>query len=166
MTDIISGIDETMADTDKDTANEIAVEKVEIRSDAEILASNQRIEKMDLLSKKLAVKKSGMTKEIKKKLKQAIIAFQKEGTEGATASILKVKVKEVVKPFERLKEFEKELQSISEALTEVMCESKAHELKGSTPEVAMSKIDEDVEVYVKRYKKAFEDNENIISDAM
>ena len=46
-----------------------------------------------------------------------------------------------------------------------MCESKPHELKGSTPEVAMSKIDEDVYVYIKRYKKAFVDNESIISDA-
>ena len=49
MTDIISGIGETMADTDKDTANDIAVEKVEIRSNAEILASNKRIDKIGLL---------------------------------------------------------------------------------------------------------------------
>ena len=120
---------------------------------------------MDMLSRKLAAKKAGMTREVKK-LEQAMTAFQKAGTEGATASILKVKAKEVVKALERLDEFEKELQSISEALTEVMCESKPHELKGSTPEVAMSKIYEDLEVYVKRYKKAFEDNENIISDAI
>ena len=145
MKDIISGIGETMADTGKDTANDITVEKTENRSHAEILASNKRIEKMEQLSRKLSVKKSGMTKEIKK-LEQAITAFQKAGTENATASILKVKAKEVVKVLERLEEFEKELQSISEALTEVMCESKPNELKGSTPEVAMSKIDEDVDV--------------------
>ena len=65
MTDIISGIGETMADTDKDTANEVAIEKAEIRSNAEILASNERIEKMDLLSRKLAAKKAGMTREVK-----------------------------------------------------------------------------------------------------
>ena len=123
MKDIISGIGETMADTGKDTANDITVEKTENRSHAEILASNERIEKMEQLSRKLSVKKSGMTKEIKK-LEQAITAFQKAGTENATASILKVKAKEVVKVLERLEEFEKELQSVSSALQEVMCESK------------------------------------------
>ena len=58
------------------------------------------------------------------------------------------------------------MQSVSSALQEVMCESKPNELRGSTPEAAMSKVDEDVETYINRYKKAFEDNENIISDAM
>ena len=82
------------------------------------MTSNERIEKMEQLNRKLTVKKTGMTKEIKK-LEQAITAFQKAGTENATASILKVKAKEVVKVLERLEEFEKELQSISEALTDV-----------------------------------------------
>ena len=118
---------------------------------------------MDLLSRKLAAKKAGMTREVKK-LEQAMTAFQKVGTEGAAASILKVKAQEVVTPFEKLLKFEKESQSIYEDLTEVMCESKPHELKGSTPEDVMSKVDEEVEVYVKKYKKTFEDNENLISE--
>ena len=101
MKEIISGIGETMADTDKDTTNEVVAEKADIRSNAEILASNDRIEKMDLLSRKLAAKKAGMTRE-SKKLKQAMTAFQKAGTEGATASILKMKAQEVVTSFEKL----------------------------------------------------------------
>ena len=58
------------------------------------------------------------------------------------------------------------MQSVSSALQDVMCESKPNELKGSTPEAAMSKVDEDVETYVNKYKKTFKDNENIISYAM
>ena len=53
------------------------------------------------------------------------------------------------------------MQSVSSALLDVMCESKPNELKESTPEAAMSKVDEDVETYVNKYKKTFEDNENI-----
>ena len=53
-----------------------------------------------------------MTKEIKR-LEQAITAFQKAGTENATASILKMKAKEVVKILERLEEIEKEMESVS-----------------------------------------------------
>ena len=56
-----------MADTgNKDTVNNIIVEKTENRSHAEIMASNERIEKMEQLNRKLTVKKTGMTKEIKK----------------------------------------------------------------------------------------------------
>ena len=87
MKDIISGIGETMADTDKDTTNEVVTEKVVIMADAGTLASNDRIEKMDLLSRKLAGKKAAMTRE-GKKLEQAMTAFQKAGTEGSAASIL------------------------------------------------------------------------------
>ena len=39
-----------------------------------------------------------------------------------------------------------------------MCESKPNELKGSTPEAAMNKVEEDVETYVGKYKKTLEDN--------
>ena len=66
MKETISGIGETMADTDKDTTNEVVAEKAVIISNAETLASNDRKEKMDLLSRKLAAKKAGMTKERKK----------------------------------------------------------------------------------------------------
>ena len=66
MKDTISGIGEIMADTGKDTANEMnMVDKVENRSQAEIMVSNARIGKMAQLSRKLGVKKTGMTKEIK-----------------------------------------------------------------------------------------------------
>ena len=77
-----------------------------------------------------------------------------------------MKAKEVVKILERLEEIEKDMESVSSSLQDVMCEGKPNELKGFTPEAAMSKIEEDVEAYVGKHKKALEDNENIISDAM
>ena len=149
----------------KDTVNDIVVEKTETRSHAEIMASNIRIEKMEQLQRKLTAKKTGMTKDIKK-LEQAIAAFQKAGTESASASLLKMKAKEVVKILERLEEIEKEMESVSSSLQDVMCESKPNELKGFTPDAAMSRVEEDVEAYLGNYTKVFEDNENIISDAM
>ena len=58
----ISGIGEIMTDTSNtDTVNDILVEKTETRSHAEIMASNERIEKMELLNRKLTAMKTGMT---------------------------------------------------------------------------------------------------------
>ena len=65
-----------------------------------------------------------------------------------------------------LQKLKDELQTIADDLTEVIWESKIHELKGATPEEATNKIDEEVEVYVSKYRKTFEDNENIISNAI
>ena len=120
---------------------------------------------MEQLNRKLTAKKTGMTKDIKK-LEQAITAFQNAGTESATASMLKMKVKEVMKILDRLEEIEKEMESVSSSLQDLMCRSKPNELKGFTPEAAMNKVQEDVETYVGKYTKTLEDNENIISDAM
>ena len=130
MKEIISGIGETMADTDKDTTNEVVTEKAVIMADAGTLASNDRIEKMDLLSRKLAGEKAAMTRE-GKKLEQAMTAFQKAGTEGSAASILQMKAKEVVTSNEKLQKLKDELQTIADDLTEVILESKSHELKES-----------------------------------
>ena len=92
-----------------------------------------------------------MTKDIKK-LEQAIAAFQKARTESATASLLKMKAKEVVKILERLEEIEKEIKSVSSSQQDVMCESKPNELKGFTPDAAMSRVEEDVEAYLGKHK--------------
>ena len=62
MKETISVIGETMADTEKDTTNEVVTEKAVILADPGTLASNNRKEKMDLLSKKLAGKKAAMTR--------------------------------------------------------------------------------------------------------
>ena len=48
---------ETMADTGKDTTNEVVAEKAVILTNSETLESNNRIEKMKKLSKQLAGKK-------------------------------------------------------------------------------------------------------------
>ena len=51
MKETISVIGETMADTEKDTTNEVVAEKAVILTNSETLASNNRIEKMKRLSK-------------------------------------------------------------------------------------------------------------------
>ena len=79
-----------------------------------------------------------------KKLEQAMTAFQKAGTEGSAASILQMKAKEVVTSNEKLQKHKDELQTIADDLTEVIWESKTHELKGATPEEASNKIDKEV----------------------
>ena len=59
MKNIISGIGDNMTDSgNKDTVNDIIVEKTENRSHAEIMASNERIEKMEQLNRKLTAKKT------------------------------------------------------------------------------------------------------------
>ena len=67
---------------------------------------------------------------------------------------------------DKLQKHKDELESIAEDLTKTMWESQTHELKGATTEDATSKIDEDVEKYVSNYTKIFEDNENIIANAI
>ena len=71
---------ETMADTEKDTTNEVVPEKAVIVTNPETLASNNRIEKMKKLTGTLRGKKGAMSREYKK-LEQLIKAFQKAGDE-------------------------------------------------------------------------------------
>ena len=92
--------------------------------------------------------------------------FQKAGNDSSSASILQMKAKDVVTSNEKLQKHKDELQSIVDDLTETMWESKTHELKGATPEEATTKIDEEVEMYVSKYRKIFKDNENIISNVI
>ena len=98
MKNIISGIGDNMTDSgNKETLGDIAiVEKIETRFQAEIMDSNERIKQMEQLQRKLTAKKTMMTKDLKK-LEPAIAAFQKAGSESASASLLKMKLKEVVK---------------------------------------------------------------------
>ena len=51
-----------------------------------------------------------------KKVETAIAAFQKAGSEGGTASVMKMEAEEVVKYVEKLKEYETEIESISTSL--------------------------------------------------
>ena len=136
-----------MADTEKDTTNEVVAEKAVILADLGSLASNNRIEKMERLSKQLAGKKAAMTRECKK-LGLAMTTFQKAGNDSSSLSILQIKAKDVVSSNDKLQKHKDELESIAEELTQTMWESQTHELKGATPEDATSKIDEDVEKYV------------------
>ena len=167
MKNIISGIGDNITDSgNKDTVSDITVvKKIETRSQAEIMASNERIKQMEQLQRKLTAKKTAMTKDIKK-LEQAIAAFQKAGSESTSASLLKMKAKEVVKILDKLEEIEKEMESVSSSLQDVMCESEPNELKGFTPDAAMEKVEEDVDAYLEKHKKVLEDNEKIISEAL
>ena len=85
-----------MTETGKEPAGDIAImEKEETPSQAEIKASNGRIKQMDQLQRKLKAKKIMITKSIKK-VETAIESFQKAGTEGATATLIKMKAEEVL----------------------------------------------------------------------
>ena len=108
---------------------------------------------MGQLQRKLTAKKTAMTKDIKK-LEQAIVAFQKAGSESAFASLLKMKAKEVVKILDKLEEIEKEMESVSSSLQDVMCESEPNELKGFTPDAVIEKVEEDVDAYLEKHKKS------------
>ena len=94
-----------------------------------------------------------------KKLEPAIAAFQKAGSEGGTASLLKMKAKDIVKTLEKLEEDEKEIESVSTSLQDVMCESEPNELQRISPDAAMAKIEEDVESCLEKIKQVLKDNE-------
>ena len=81
-----------------------------------------------------------------------IAAFQKAGSEGGTASLMKMEAEEVVKYVVKLKEYETEIESISTSLQDVMCESEPNELKGITPEEAIARVEDDVESYLEKKK--------------
>ena len=129
----------------KETVGDIAiVVKAETPSQAEIKASNKRIKQMEQLQRKLKDRKMMITKNLNK-LKPAMAAFQKVGSEDGTASLLKMKEEDIVKIREKLKEDEKEMGSVSTSLQEVMCESEPNELNGITQDAAKAKLEEDVE---------------------
>ena len=120
---------------------------------------------MEQLQRKLKTRKTMITKNLKK-VEQAIAAFQKAGSEGGTASLLKMKAKDIVKTLEKLEEDEKEIESVSTSLQDVMCESEPNELQGISPDAAIARIEEDVESYLEKMKQVLEDNEKIISEAL
>ena len=113
---------ETMADTEKDTTNEVVPEKAVIVTNPETLESNNRIEKMKKLTGTLKGKKGAMTREYRK-LEQLIRAFQKAGDENSPPVILQSKAQDVVASNDKMKKHRDELESISGELTQTMWES-------------------------------------------
>ena len=109
--------------------------------------------------------KTIITKNLKK-VETVIAAFQKAGSEGGTASLMKMEAEEVVKYVEKLKEYETEIESISTSLQDVMCESEPNELKGITPEEAIARVKDDVESYLEKKRQALEENKKTISEAL
>ena len=97
-----------------------------------------------------------------KKVETVIAAFQKAGSEGGTASLMKMEAEEVVKYVEKLKEYETEIESISSSLQE----SEPNELKGITPEEAIARLEDDVESYLEKNRQVLEENTKIISEAL
>ena len=128
-----------MSDTgDKETVGDIAtVEKDETLSQEEIKIKNERIKLMGQLQRKLKTQKMMVTKNMNKKV----------GSEGGSAARLQLKAEEIVKIHDKLKEDGKEMDSIFASL-------------------AIEKLGEDVEGYLKKYKKLLEDNEEIIASAI
>ena len=78
-----------------------------------------------------------------------------------------MKAEEIVKILDKLREDEKEMDSISASLKKVMCESEPDEVgNGVTQDIAIEKLEEDVEGYLEKYKKLLEDNEEVIASAI
>ena len=128
----------------KEPVGEVAiVEKEETSLQAEIKASNERIKLMDQLQRKLKTKKTMVTKNLKK-VETAIDAFQKVGADGESATVIKMEAEEVVTSVENLKESKEELESVSTSLQDVICESKPNELKGISPDDAITKVEEEL----------------------
>ena len=148
---------ETMADTEKDTTNEVVPEKAVIVTNPETLESNNRIEKMKKLTGTLKGKKGAMTRE-HRKLGQFMIAFQKSGDENSPPVILQSKGQDVVASNDRMRKHRDELESISNELTQTMWESQEHKLEGATPDDATTKIYEDVDKYVSTYTKLYDNH--------
>ena len=150
----------------KEPVGDIAiVEKEETLSQAEITASNERIKLMDQLQRKLKTKKTMVTKNLKK-VETAIDAFQKVGAEGETARVIKMEAEEVVTSVEKLKESKAELESVSTSLQDVICESDPSELKGISPDDAITKVEEDVELYLEKVKLILKENRKPIAEAL
>ena len=103
---------ETMADTEKDTTNEVVPEKAVILTNSETLESNNRIEKMKKLMGTLKGKKAAMTREYKK-LGPFITAFQKAGDDNSPPAILQTRAKDVVSSNDKMKKHRDELESIA-----------------------------------------------------
>ena len=86
------------------------------------------------------------------KVKTAVDAFQKVGAEGETATVIKMEAEEVLTSVEKLKESKGELESVSTSLQDVICESDPSELKEISPDDVITKVEEDVELYLEKVK--------------
>ena len=105
--------------SEKETVGDIViVEKDETLSQEEIKIKNERIKQMGQLN----TQKMIMTKNMNK-LEAAITAFKKVGSEGDSTTRLNMKAEEIVKIHDKLREDEKEMDSMSASLKKVMCES-------------------------------------------
>ena len=114
---------------------------------------------MSQLQRRLKTLKTMMTKNMNK-MEAAIPAFKKVGSEGGSATRLKMKAEEIVEVLDKLKEEKKEMDSISASLKRVMCESEPDELgNGVTQDIAIEKLDDDIENYL-------EDNDKAIATAI
>ena len=108
---------------EKETVGDVVtVEKDETLSQEEIKIKNERIKQMGQLQKRLKTQKMMITKNMNK-LEAVITALKKVGSEGGSATRLKMKAEEIVKIYDKLREDKKEMDSISASLKKVMCES-------------------------------------------
>jgi len=100
-------------------------------------------------------------------MEPAITASKEVGSEGGSAARLKMRSEEIVKIHEKLKEDEKEMDSISASLQKVMCESEPDKVGNRvTQDMAIEKLEEDVEGHLEKHKKLLEDNEEVITAAI
>ena len=67
---------------------------------------------------------------------------------------------------DKLKESKAELESVSTSLQDVICESDPSELKGISPDDAITKVEEDVELYLEKVKLILKENRKPIAEAL
>ena len=119
---------------------------------------------MDQLQRKLKAKKTMITKSIKR-VETAIESFQKTGTEGATATLIKMEAEDVLESEDKLKEHKAEKESVSTSIQNIICESEPTELKGFSPDDAMTKVEDDVEVYLEKIRLTLKETKKVIAEA-
>ena len=104
------------------------------------------------------------TKSIKK-LETTTDSFKEVGAEGATVTLIKMEAEEVLTSVEKLKEHQKDLESISSSLQNAINDCESNELKGFTPDDAMNKVENEVEEYLERIDIILKNKKRIIADA-
>ena len=154
-----------MTNTEKEATGYVTVvEKVENSSMAQIAASNERISQMDKLNRKLRSKKTMITKSIKK-VETTTDSFQEVGAEGATVTLIKMEAEEVLTSVEKLKEHQKDLETISSSLQDAINECESNELKRFTPVEAMNNLEKEVDEYLERINMILGSKKRVIAKA-
>ena len=145
-----------MTTNDPEATGEVAVvDKVDTAAVVQIVtASNERLNKIEKLKRRLNSKKSVTTKSLKR-LDTAIESFRESTGKVETAmtladkNLVKSDAKEVLESRDKAQENRKDLETLSDLLQEALNECEPTEIqKGVTQEDAMRKVDSEVYDYI------------------